>query len=78
MSLTCLKKPFTLHTNIDIHKVVFSFGQNSELRYTEWRGTLRGVHKESCSGILYTFQNTLHKITVEFLFKGAIFKNVAD
>ena len=44
MSLTCLKKPFTLYINIDIHKVVFSFGQNSELRYTESRGSV-----ERCS-----------------------------
>ena len=47
-----IKKPFTLCTNTNIHKVVYSIGRISELRYLEWLELRlsRGFLEESYSG----------------------------
>ena len=63
------------------HKEVFSFGQNSESNYIEWRLS-RGALKESCFGNLILSQNMFEisyhnkdKINAKCL-KRSHFKNV--
>ena len=46
------------------HKLVFSFGRNSESNYIEWR-LLRGVLEKSCFGKLILFQIQIRNILLQ-------------